>query len=84
MVVQSQDRTKFALEELQRPEEYNNNLLRDKLVAVMVPAKRPLKQIPTRLKQRKASKLEEPNLKLEVQAVPTQLDPTIMCPHKIR
>ena len=84
MVVQSQDRTKFALEELQRPEEYNNNLLRDKLVAVMVPAKHPLKQILTQFKQLKVSKLEEPNLKLEVQAVPTQLDPTIMYPHKIR
>ena len=84
MVVQSQDRTKFALEELHQQEEYNNNLLRDKLVAVMVPAKLPLKQIPTRLNKLKASKLEEPNLKLEVQAVLTQLDPTIMCPHKIR
>lgn len=84
MVVQSQDRTKFALEELHQQEEYNNNLLRDKLVAVMVPAKHPLKQILTQFKQLKVSKLEEPNLKLEVQAVLTQLDPTIMCPHKIR
>ena len=84
MGVQSQDKTKFALEELQQEEEYSNNLLRDKLVAVMVPAKLPLKQILTQHKQLKASKLEELNLKLEVQAVLTQLVQTIMCPHKIR
>ena len=84
MEVQSQDKTKFALEELQEEEERSNNLLRDKLVAVMVPAKLPLKQIPTRLNKLKASKLEEPNLKLEVQVALTQLDQTIMCPHKIR
>lgn len=84
MGVQSQDKTKFALEESQQEEEYSNNLLRDKLVAVMVPAKLPLKQILTQHKQLKASKLEEPNLKLEVQAALTQLVQTIMCPHKIR
>ena len=84
MGVQSQDKTRFVLEELQEEEERSNNLLRDKLVAVMVPAKLPPKQIPTRFKQRKASKLEEPNLKLEVQVALTQLDQTIMCPHKIR
>ena len=84
MGVQSQDKTKFALEELQEEDKRSNNLLRDKLVAVMVPAKHPLKQILTQFKQLKVSKLEEPNLKLEVQAVLTQLDPTIMCPHKIR
>ena len=84
MVVQSQDKTKFAPEELLQVEEYSNNQLRDKLVAAKVPAKLLLKQIPTQLKQLKASKLEGLNLKLEVLVALTQLDQIIMCPLKIR